>query len=231
MIRSKDTGQIIVISAPSGAGKGTIIKELLKNDSKSRWLSVSATSREMRKGEEEGVNYYYLARGEFEKRIKEDYFLEYTNYAGNYYGTPKKFIKEKIEKGIDVILEIEIEGATNIKKLIPEAVFIFIMPPSLKELVSRLKNRGTETNDKILKRFHEAYKEINEVTKYNYVVVNDKVDNAVDKIEAILKAEKCRVDRIEEVYLDTKEEEIHEILMEETFNNEGLGEKFEWNKN
>ena len=227
MIRSKDTGQIIVISAPSGAGKGTIIKELLKNDSKSRWLSVSATSREMRKGEEEGVNYYYLARGEFEKRIKEDYFLEYTNYAGNYYGTPKKFIKEKIEKGIDVILEIEIEGATNIKKLIPEAVFIFIMPPSLKELVSRLKNRGTETNDKILKRFHEAYKEINEVTKYNYVVVNDKVDNAVDKIEAILKAEKCRVDRIEEVYLDTKEEEIHEILMEETFNNEGLGEKFE----
>ena len=227
MIRSKDTGQIIVISAPSGAGKGTIIKELLKNDSKSRWLSVSATSREMRKGEEEGVNYYYLARGEFEKKIKEDYFLEYTNYAGNYYGTPKKFIKEKIEKGIDVILEIEIEGATNIKKLIPEAVFIFIMPPSLKELVSRLKNRGTETNDKILKRFHEAYKEINEVTKYNYVVVNDKVDKAVDKIEAILKAEKCRVDRIEEVYLDTKEEEIHEILMEETFNNEGLGDKFE----
>lgn len=227
MIRSKDTGQIIVISAPSGAGKGTIIKELLKNDSKSRWLSVSATSREMRKGEEEGVNYYYLARGEFEKKIKEDYFLEYTNYAGNYYGTPKKFIKEKIEKGIDVILEIEIEGATNIKKLIPEAVFIFIMPPSLKELVSRLKNRGTETNDKILKRFHEAYKEINEVTKYNYVVVNDKVSNAVDKIEAILKAEKCRVDRIEEVYLDTKEEEIHEILMQESFNNEGLGDKFE----
>ena len=227
MIRSKDTGQIIVISAPSGAGKGTIIKELLKNDSKSRWLSVSATSREMRKGEEEGVNYYYLARGEFEKRIKEDYFLEYTNYAGNYYGTPKKYIKEKIEKGIDVILEIEIEGATNIKKIIPEAVFIFIMPPSLKELVSRLKNRGTETNDKILKRFHEAYKEINEVTKYNYVVVNDKVSNAVDKIEAILKAEKCRVDRIEEVYLDTKEEEIHELLMEEAFNNEGLGDKFE----
>ena len=227
MIKSKNTGQIIVISAPSGAGKGTIIKELLKNDSKTRWLSVSATSREKRVGEEEGVNYYYLSKEEFEERINEDYFLEYTNYAGNYYGTPKKYIKDKIEKGIDVILEIEIEGATNIKKLIPEALFIFIMPPSLKELVKRLKARGTETNDKILKRFHEAYKEINEVTKYNYVVVNDKVENAVDKIEAIIKAEKCRVDRIEEVFLDTKEEEIHELLMNEDFDNSGLGDKLE----
>ena len=227
MIKSKNTGQIIVISAPSGAGKGTIIKELLKNDNKKRWLSVSATSREKRNGEEEGVNYYYLTKEEFEKRIKEDFFLEYTNYAGNYYGTPKKYIKEKLEKGIDVILEIEIEGATNIKKLIPEALFIFIMPPSLKELVKRLKNRGTESNEKILKRFHEAYKEINEVTKYNYVVVNDKVEVAVDKIEAIIKAEKCRVDRIEEVYLDTKEEEIHELLINEEFDNSGIGDKLE----
>jgi len=230
LIKSKNTGQIIVISAPSGAGKGTIIKELLKNDNKKRWLSVSATSREKRNGEEEGVNYYYLTKEEFEKRIKEDFFLEYTNYAGNYYGTPKKYIKEKLEKGIDVILEIEIEGATNIKKLIPEALFIFIMPPSLKELVKRLKNRGTESNEKILKRFHEAYKEINEVTKYNYVVVNDKVEVAVDKIEAIIKAEKCRVDRIEEVYLDTKEEEIHELLINEEFDNSGIGDKLEWNK-
>ena len=227
MIKSKNTGQIIVISAPSGAGKGTIMKELLKNDSKSRWLSVSATSREMRKGEEEGVNYYYITEDEFKKKIDEDYFIEYTNYAGNYYGTPKQYIKEKVDKGIDVFLEIEIEGATNIKKLIPEAIFIFIMPPSLKELVKRLKARGTESNEKILKRFHEAYKEVNEVSKYNYVVVNDKVEDAVDKIESILKAEKCRVDRIEEVYLDTKEEEIHELLMEEEFENKGLGEKIE----
>ena len=101
------------------------------------------------------------------------------------------------------------------------------MPPSLKELVKRLKGRGTESNEKILKRFHEAYKEINEVTKYNYVVVNDKVDNAVDKIEAIIKAEKCRVDRIEEVYLDTKEEEIHELLMEDEFENDSLSEKID----
>ena len=227
MIRSKNTGQVIVISAPSGAGKGTVIKELLNNDSKSRWLSVSATSRKPREGEKEGVNYYYLTKEDFEKKIKEDYFLEYTNYAGNYYGTPKEYIKEKLNKGIDVILEIEIEGATNIKKLIPEALFIFIMPPSLKDLAKRLKKRGTESNEKIIKRFHEAYKEVNEVTKYNYVVVNDKIELAVEKIEAILKAEKCRVDRIEEVYLDTKEEEIHEILMDKEFDNITIQEKID----
>lgn len=227
MIKSKNTGQIIVISAPSGAGKGTIIKELLKNDNKTRWLSVSATSRAPREGEQEGINYYYLTEEDFKKKIENDYFLEYTNYAGNYYGTPKEYIKDKIEKGIDVILEIEIEGAMNVKKLIPEAMFIFIMPPSLKDLVKRLKGRGTESNEKIIKRFHEAYKEINEVTKYNYVVVNDEIDKAVDKIESIIKAERCRVDRIEEVFLDTKEEEIHELLMDEEYDNSGLGDKLE----
>ena len=225
MIKSKNTGQIIVISAPSGAGKGTIIKKLLENNSKDRWLSVSATSRKPREGEKEGVNYYYLTEEEFKKKVDEDYFLEYTNYAGNYYGTPREYIKKKVNKGIDVFLEIEIEGANNIKKLIPEALFIFIMPPSLKELVKRLKGRGTETNEKIIKRFNAAYKEVNEVTKYNYVVVNDEIDTAVDKIEAIIKAEKCRVDRIEEVYLDTKEEEIHELLMNDEFDNSGLGDK------
>lgn len=225
MIKNKNTGQIIVISAPSGAGKGTIIKKLLENNSKQRWLSISATSRDKREGEIEGTNYYYLTKEDFKKKIDEDYFLEYAEYAGNYYGTPREYIKEKINKGIDVILEIEIQGAAKIKKLIPEALFIFIMPPSLKELVRRLKKRGTETNEKIIKRFNTAYKEVNEVTKYNYVVVNDKIETAVDKIESIIKAEKCRVDRIEEVYLDTKEEEIHELLMDSEFDNSGLGDK------
>ena len=225
MIKNKKNGQLIVISAPSGAGKGTIIKKLLERDNKTRWLSVSATSRKMRDGEIEGINYYFLKENDFKKKIEEDYFLEYTNYAGNFYGTPKEHIKEKLDKGIDVILEIEIEGAMNIKKIIPEAIFIFIMPPSLKELVRRLKKRGTESNEKILKRFHNAYKEINEVSKYNYVVINDIVDEAVDKIEAIIKSEKCRVDRIEEVFLDTKEEEIHELLLKEEFDNTPLGEK------
>ena len=225
MIKNKKNGQIIVISAPSGCGKGSIISALLENNSETRWLSVSATSRLPRPNDIQGTTYDFITKEEFEQRIKDDYFLEYAHYAGNYYGTPKKHIKEKIENGIDVILEIEIEGASNIKKLIPEAIFIFIMPPSLKELIKRLKNRKTETKEKLLERFHTAYQEINEVSKYNYVVVNDNLEDAINKVESILSAEKCRVDRIEEVFLDTKEEEIHEILMDEDFDNESLAKK------
>lgn len=221
MIKEKKTGQVIVISSPSGAGKSSIVKALLERDN-NLWLSVSTTTRTIRPGEKEGVNYNYVDKEDFLKKIDEGYFLEYTNYAGNYYGTPKKFIKEKIEHGTDVILEIEIEGAANIKKLIPEAIFIFILPPSLKVLLKRLKNRNTDSNEKIIERFHQTYKELNEVTKYNYVVVNDVLEDAINKVESIIKAEKCRVDRIEEVYLDTKEEEIHELLINEEFNNEGI---------
>ena len=225
MIKQKKTGQLIVISGPSGAGKDSVVKKLMDKDSTTRWVSVSATSRSPREGEKEGVDYYYLSKEEFENKINEGFFIEYTNYAGNYYGTPKKYIKEKLDSGIDVILIIEIEGASNIKKLVPEALMIFIMPPSLKELVKRLKKRGTETNEKIIRRFHTAYKEINEVTKYNYVVVNDNLEEASNKVESIIAAEKCRVDRIEEVYLDTKEEEIHELLMEEEFENKPISSK------
>lgn len=212
MIKKKTTGTLIVISAPSGAGKGSIIKSLLDRDNKSRWLSVSTTSRPIRDNDIPGVTYNFVTKQEFEKKIKEGYFLEYTNYVGNYYGTPKEFIQAKLDKGIDVILEIEIEGATNIKKLVPEAVFIFIMPPSMEILIKRLKNRNTDSKEKILERFHTAYKEINEVTKYNYVVVNDDLEEAVSKVEAIIKAEKCRVDRIEDVELNNSEEYIHELL-------------------
>ncbi len=227
MIKRKNTGQLIVISSPSGCGKGTIISKLMENDNKSRWLSVSTTSRPIRTNDIPGETYNFVTKEEFEKLIEEDYFIEYTNYVGNYYGTPKKFIKEKLEEGIDVILEIEIEGASNIKKIIPEALFIFIMPPSLKIMVERLKKRNTDSKDKIIERFRTAYKEINEVTRYNYVVVNDILEDAVDKVEAIIKAEKCRVDRIEEVFLDTKEEEIHELLMDEEFINESITEKIQ----
>lgn len=228
MIKSKKSGQLIVISAPSGSGKGTIINKLLE-ENKNLWLSVSTTSRKPRTNDIPGTTYNFVTKEEFESLIKDDYFLEYTNYAGNYYGTPKGAIKEKLDKGIDVILEIEIEGASNIKKLVPEAIFIFILPPSLKILVKRLQKRGTDSKEKILERFHQAYKEINEVTKYNYVVVNDEVEKATDKIDAIIKAEKCRVDRIEEVFVDTKEEEIHELLMEDDkeFDNENLSEKID----
>lgn len=224
MIKNKQTGQVIVISSPSGGGKGSVISGLLKNN-KNLWLSVSTTSRPIRDNDIPGVTYNFVEEEEFKQKIKEDYFLEYTNYVGNYYGTPKNTIKEKLDQGIDVILEIEIEGAANIKKLIPEAIFIFIMPPSLKTLVKRLKKRNTDSNDKIIERFHKAYKEINEVTKYSYVVVNDDLDVAISKVEAIITAEKCSINRIEEVFLDTKEEEIHELLMEEDFINEKISDK------
>lgn len=228
MIKSKKSGQLIVISAPSGSGKGSIINGLLEKN-KNIWLSVSTTSRKIRTNDIPGETYNFVTKEEFEKLIKEDYFLEHTNYAGNYYGTPKENIKEKLDQGIDVILEIEIEGASNIKKLVPEAIFIFILPPSLKTLVKRLQKRGTDSKEKILERFHQAYKEINEVTKYNYVVVNDKLEEAIEKVDSIIKAEKCRVDRIEEVFVDTKEEEIHELLMEDDkdFDNENLSEKID----
>ena len=213
MIKTRNMGTLIVISAPSGAGKGTVINKLLeKNDN--LWLSVSATSRIPRDNDIEGKTYYFYSKEEFEEKIKEGYFLEYALYAGNYYGTPKEFIGSKLDNGIDVILEIEIEGAMQIKELVPEALFIFIMPPTLEELKRRLVGRNTDSKDKIIERFKIAYKEINEVSKYNYVVVNDEVDNAVSKIEAIIKAEKCRVDRIEEVLLNNEEEYIHELLID-----------------
>ena len=186
------------------------------------WLSISATSRPMRTNDEEGKTYYFYTKEEFENKIKEDYFLEYASYAGNYYGTPKKYIKEKIDSGKDVILEIEIQGAMQVKKLIPEALCIFIMPPSLKELKKRLIGRNTDTKDKILERFKIAYQEMNEVTKYNYVVVNNEIDVAADKILSIIKAEKCRVDRIEEVFLNNEEEYMHEMLVDKNLSNDML---------
>ena len=213
MIRTKKRGTLIVISAPSGAGKGTVISNLLEKEN-NLWLSVSATSRAPRTNDIEGETYYFYSKEEFENKIKEGYFLEYAEYAGNYYGTPKKITEEKLNEGIDVILEIEIQGAMQIKKLIPEALFIFIMPPTLQELKRRLVGRNTDSKEKIIERFKIAYKEINEVSKYNYVVVNDEVDNAVSKIQAIIKAEKCRVDRIEEVLLSNEEEYIHELLVD-----------------
>ena len=139
--------------------------------------------------------------------------MEYAKFADNYYGTPRKSIEQHLQNGEDVILVIETMGALQIKELLPDTLFIFILPPSMKELKRRLVNRGTETKEKIDKRFLRAYEEINELNKYNYVVVNDEVDLAVKKVESILLSEKCRVDRIIELDLDTVEEEIHEALI------------------
>ena len=186
--------------------------QLLKED-ESLYLSVSATSRYKRDYETDGKEYHFLTREEFEKRIQNDEFLEYTSYNNNYYGTLKSELVDNLKKGKNVILEIEIEGALNVKKLVPEAIFIFILPPTMKDLLKRLKNRGTEDNDKIIARFKTAYKEINEISKYNYVVVNDELKDATDNICAILKSEKLRVDRIEDIEVGNEEELIHEFLL------------------
>ena len=212
MIKTKKRGQLYVISGPSGCGKDTIVNNLLKKNN-NLWLSISCTSREPRGKEKNGVEYFFLSEEEFEKEIENDGFLEYAKYAGNYYGTPKKSIEEHLNKGEDVILVIEIQGALKIKSLLPETLFIFILPPSMKELKRRLEGRGTEDKEKIDKRFLRAYEEINEVGKYNYVVVNDEVKTAVEKVNAILISEKCRVDRIVELDVDNIEEEIHEALV------------------
>lgn len=221
IIKQRERGSLIVVSGPSGSGKGTVIQEFMSKN-KDAWLSISCTSRDPRPGDVPNESYFFLTRDEFEKKIENNEFLEYAEYNGNYYGTPKEHIEEKLTKGIDVILEIEVQGALKVKELIPEAICIFIMPPSMKELKKRLVGRGTETKDKVLARFKTAYQEINNVTNYNYVVTNDTVENAANKIAAILLSETCRVDRIEEVYLNNEEEEIHELLMDETFINEDI---------
>ena len=214
MDREKETGNLIVISGPSGAGKDTVVKKLLETNNNIE-LSVSMTTRAPRKGEKEGVDYFYVSNEEFQKQIDEGNFLEYANVFGtNYYGTPKDKVLNNIKKGKDVILVIDIQGAIKVKEAMPESIFIFIMPPSMKELKKRLIERDTESSEKILERFKTAYKEINEATKYNYVVINDQVEKAARKIECILEAEKCRVDRIEDFDLNTEEELIHELLVE-----------------
>ena len=163
IIKSNTKGSLIVISGPSGSGKDSIC-ERLKEYKDDFWVSISCTTRKPRKGEEEGVNYFFLTKEEFEKRIEEDDFLEYASYNGNYYGTPKSKINEYLNKGIDVILVIEVQGALKIKHKIPETIFIFIMPPTMKDLILRLQKRGTESTSKIIERFKKAYKEINEIT-------------------------------------------------------------------
>ena len=213
MSGKKTRGSLIILSGPSGAGKGTIHNELLKTEENLTY-SVSMTTRSPRPGEEEGVDYYFVTEEQFKKEIKKGSFLEYALVHGNYYGTLKKNVNDSLDKGFDVILEIDIQGALKIKENNPDAIFIFIMPPSMRELKNRLVKRGTETKDKLIERFKNAYKEVNEMNKYNYVVINDEVDKAVEKVHSIMLAERCRVDRIEEFDLNNQEELIHELLVD-----------------
>ena len=218
MIKTNNKGLLIVVSGPSGAGKDTICHKLIKENS-NIWMSVSMTTRKPRPLEKEGVDYFFVSSEDFLNKIKDNTFLEYASYNDNYYGTPKDKVEEKLNEGKDVILVIDINGAINIKKIIPSALFIFIMPQDMETLKNRLIGRKTESKDKVVQRFITAYNEVNNYKKYNYVVVNDKVEDAVNKVKSIIQSEKCRVDRIEDIYLGNKEELIHEILIDKNFEN------------
>lgn len=182
-------GKLYVVSAPSGCGKGTILSEVFKNND-NLFYSVSATTRGPREGEEDGVNYYFLSVEEFRKEIENGGMLEYAQFCDNYYGTPKQKVLEKLNQGIDVVLEIETNGAMQIKKAMNEAILIFILPPSVSELRRRLNKRGTEEQDIIDKRVNEAVDEIKKAHEYDYIMMNDELEKAVEDFEAILKASK-----------------------------------------
>lgn len=183
-------GLLLVVSGPSGVGKGTICKEYL-NKYDDCALSVSATTRSPRDGEVDGVSYFFLSHEEFRKKIDEGGFLEHAVFCDNYYGTPKDAVMEKLEEGKNVILEIEVQGALQVRSHYPEAVFVFVIPPSVETLEERLRGRGTETDEVIKKRLERAKAEFKYIDKYNYVLVNDTVSEAVCRLHSIIEAEKC----------------------------------------
>ncbi len=190
-------GMLIVVSGPSGCGKGTVLAEVLKNEK--FFYSVSATTRSPRPGETDGVNYYFLTKEKFEETIACGGMLEYASYCGNYYGTPKKPVEDMLEQGRHVILEIEVQGAMKIKEKCPDALFVFILPPSLKELRRRLGKRGTETEEVIERRLGEAGGEISRARDYDYTVVNGELSEAVNDFLSIVRAEELNIKNSEKI--------------------------------
>ncbi len=199
MNRGKQRGQLIVLSGPSGVGKSTVIAELF-SQRKNIYFSVSYTTRPPRVGEQDGVNYNFVTREEFEGMIARDELLEYAEYVNNYYGTSMKAIEEKLEAGVDVLLDIEVQGAAKVRARCPDALFIFIIPPSFEELSRRLHGRHTDSEEVIAGRLAKAREESVQIPNYDYLVINDKVSNAVAEIEAILTAAQCRVKNREMIY-------------------------------
>ncbi len=203
----KEKGILFILSGPSGVGKGTVRKKLFEEASELQY-SISMTTRNMRPGEMDGVDYFYKTTEEFENLIEQNQLLEYANYVNNYYGTPRTYVEETLEKGQDVFLEIEVQGALQVKQNFPEGVFIFLFPPSLEELKNRIVNRGTETEELVLNRLKEARKEIEMMDAYDYVVVNDQVEHAVDKVKAIIKSEHLKRERVAKQYKKILEDEL-----------------------
>ncbi|EOV8707336.1 guanylate kinase [Staphylococcus pseudintermedius] len=195
-----EKGLLIVLSGPSGVGKGTVRKRIFDDPHTSYKYSISMTTRQMREGEQDGVDYFFKTREEFEKLIEADEFIEYAEYVGNYYGTPVQYVKDTMNAGHDVFLEIEVEGAKQVRKKFPDALFIFLAPPSLDHLTERLIGRGTESKEKIESRVKESKKEVEMMNLYDYVVVNDEVDLAKDRIQSIVEAEHLKRERIEAKY-------------------------------
>lgn len=195
-----EKGLLIVLSGPSGVGKGTVRKAIFDDPETDFEYSISMTTRQSRVGEKDGVDYFFKSKEEFEQLIEEDAFIEYAQYVGNYYGTPVQYVRDTMNQGKDVFLEIEVEGAKQVRKKFPEALFIFLAPPSLGELEDRLIGRGTESDEVIRHRINEARKEVEMMNLYDYVVVNDEVEEAKRKVQTIVEAEHLKRERIEAKY-------------------------------
>ena len=191
-----ERGLLIVFSGPSGVGKGTVRQEIFSTPDHKFEYSVSMTTRQKRPGEVDGVDYFFRTREEFEELIKNGQMLEYAEYVGNYYGTPLTYVNETLDKGIDVFLEIEVQGALQVKKKVPDGVFIFLTPPDLDELKDRLVGRGTDSEEVIRQRIERAKEEIALMREYDYAVVNDEVPLAAERVKRIIEAEHFRVDRV-----------------------------------
>ena len=190
-------GILVVISAPSGCGKDTIINEIVKEMGDQAAISVSMTTREMRPGEAEGVNYYYVSVDEFKRNIENGEMLEYTQYGSNYYGTPVGPVKEKLKEGKTVFLIIEVEGGENVKKIFPDCLKIFIIPPSMEVLAKRLRGRGTDSEEAVLTRLEIAKTELERAVEYDFIVENDELQEAIDDVKTIIKAAKLRTNMMQ----------------------------------
>lgn len=194
-----EKGILFILSGPSGVGKGTVRKALFEKSTDLQY-SISMTTRNPREGEQDGVDYFFKSKEEFESMIKEGKLIEWAEYVGNYYGTPKSYVEETLESGKDVFLEIEVKGALQVRENFPQGVFVFLIPPSLEELKNRIINRGTETEASVSNRLQAARAEIEMMDAYDYVVVNEEVDLAVDRIQSIVKSEHSKRERVAKQY-------------------------------